>query len=43
MIVSISIVILIAILGSIYYKFEVAQSATEEKSVEPNELENVET
>ena len=43
MIVSISIVILIAILGSIYYKFEVAQSATEEKSVEPNELENEET
>lgn len=43
MIVSISIVILIAILGSIYYKFEVAQSATEEKSVEPTELENEET
>lgn len=43
MIVSISIIILIAILGSIYYKFEVAQTATEEKSVEPNELENKET
>lgn len=41
-IVSISIVILMAILGSIYYKFEVAQTATEEKSVEPNELENIE-
>ncbi|MFY0744406.1 M15 family metallopeptidase [Solibacillus silvestris] len=41
MIVSISIIILIAILGSIYYKFEVAQ--TEEKSVKPNEVENVET
>ncbi|MEK5078404.1 M15 family metallopeptidase [Solibacillus sp. FSL W7-1436] len=43
MIVSISIIILIAILGSIYYKFEVAQSATEEESVEPTELENEET
>lgn len=41
MIVSISIIILIAILGSIYYKFEVAQ--TEEKSVKPNEVENVDT
>lgn len=43
MIVSISIIILIAILGSIYYKFEVAQTATDEKSVMPNELENEET
>lgn len=43
MIVSISIIILIAILGSIYYKVEVAQTGTEEKSVEPNELDNVET
>ena len=42
-IVSISIVILIAILGSIYYKFEVAQTATDEKSVELHDLENEET
>ena len=36
MIVSISIIILIAILGSIYYKFEVAQ--TEDKYVKPIEV-----